>query len=208
MPKSKKIKKKKGASGALTQPPEFRPTVFVRHTYRFNATAAVANKNISVGSLLEAAGMISTLVAGTTGQSISGSVQLHRISMWAPAPAAGSTDVDVNWSGTLANSMDDEKMSSTVGSAGASYYTSVPRPKTLATFGWNNNGGSGATVLCTLSCPINTIIDVDMTTTLANNIAGPAVALTGPFTSGNMAYGYLDGAASHQLQPLGLPGIF
>jgi len=188
-----RLRKKSARMGIIAQPPELDASVTVHHTYRYS-TAAGASESITVGNLLSTCGSMATLVAGTTKVSLASSILLHKIQIWSPAAAAGAASPTVAWNGAGGHSRDEEKIVTTVGTANASYYVSVPPKGSFAEL-WQDQTGA-ANVLFTLSAGVGSIIDVSVSFTLANNDAGFTVVNAVADTSGVLYYPPLDGATN------------
>jgi len=188
----------------LKQPPQTQASVAVRHTYAFSVPAT-ATEGITVGTLLCAAGSMSTLVAGTTCVSVFSSVRVRKVSIWTPAPAVPATAPSplVSWASAGGHDCDDEKITSSVGSAGASAFVAVPPKGSFSDLWWDSS--AAASVVFTLTAAIGSVIHVDLELRMQNDLAGVSQA-TGAGTPGNMYYLPLDGTTT-KFQAIGLPSL-
>jgi len=197
----RRSRNKRLAGGKISQPPELDSSVNVHHVFRFVANAG-ALVGITVGNVLTSLGVMATLVAGTTKTTFASSFRVRKIEIWAPAAAAGAATPTVAWNGAGGRSRDEEKISTTVGTAAASYYASVPPKKSFAEL-WQDSTGS-ANVLFTLSAGVGAVIDLTVDFTLSNNDPGVTVTTGVASTAGLVTYFPLDGTGG-QFRPQGLP---
>lgn len=192
-----------GRSRAPRIPPTVDTVAKAHSVLRFTATSAAASTNISLATLMVACGSICT-IANSTVASVASSVKLHKITIWPASTTAGAgQNAEVLWP-ELGNITKDESKSTAIpaGVTIADVIMERPPKETQVAF-WNSSGGGGST-LFSLTCPAGSIIDVDLTWTLRNNIAGVTQAGYAAATLGAFYYGRLDGVGGKFL-PLGVP---
>jgi len=193
----------KRSSRAPSMPPTIDTVVTAHQVLRFTATSAAASLNITLANILMACGGICTIVNSTVA-SVASSVKLHKITIWPASTTAGAgQNAEVLWP-ELGNITRDESKSTAI-PAGVTVSDVVmerpPRASQVAF--WNSSGGGGST-LFSLTCPAGSIVDVDLTWTLRNNIAGVTQAGYAAAALGSFYYARLDGVGGKFL-PLGVP---
>jgi hypothetical protein len=129
------------------------------------------------------------------------SVKINSITMWTPPPSQGSSATcSVDWVG-FQNSPDREVSDTSVSVAVPAMVASKPPRNSLASF-WQLAGG---TTLCTLTAPVGSVIDVDLSLIFNDNdgavINNIAVA-TGVL--GTSYYLSLDPNGTHRYVPVSL----
>jgi hypothetical protein len=191
-----RAKAKRGA--AINEPPLLQTSVKNRHTYRF-LTSATVDQNFTAGNVAAALGAVVTVNA-TTKICISSSFRVRKIRIWAPAAAAAENACQVTWYTVEEHAEDAYSANNTVGTAGASYFETSPPKGTFADM-WSNTS-SAATVLFGMNLATNAIVDIDIESTLINNLTPLSVSSTGAL--GAFGFDNLDGATGH-VQPVGLP---
>jgi len=206
MPKKfKKGEKKSPGRLASISVMRLQVTPVTRHTFRFSATAANgALTPVSVQNLVAICGGIGTITNSTINH-IASSIRVHKVTITAPAAAAADTTARITW-GSSNQTPDIEWVDSTVGSAFPLRISSTP-PKLSDARLWYSSINA-ATAVFNIAYPVNSIVDVDIEYTQLNNMALFATAGLTTVILGNVYYLALDGIASHNLVPVGLPTTF
>jgi hypothetical protein len=170
---------------------------------RFTATAAAASVNITNASLLMACGGIGT-IANSTVASVASSFLLHKVTIWPASTTAGATqNAEVLWPELGGITRDESKSTAIPAGVTVSDVICERPPKLSQISFWNSSGGGGSTVFA-ITCPAGSIIDISVTWTLRNNIAGVTQAGYAAVTLGAFYYARLDGVGGKFL-PLGVP---
>jgi hypothetical protein len=185
-------------------PPEFQCVLTVRHKYYFLVeVSGVANVSINDRYIRGAIGGICT-VANSKVMPWAGSIKLHSIVLWPSAVSGSSGACDLYWVSTGTEFIkDDEKfrvLPEGITETGPLKFT--PPAKSLAGE-WISDSGS-ATNLAGLSAPNGTVVCLDVSFTLANNITA-VLATVASGTLGSVYYLALDGPTSNLVVPLGVP---
>jgi len=199
----------RGASqkgSATSLPPQIEITPNVRHVYRFvsnNANAvSVTNQDI-----LGAIGGICT-VANSTVRLWATSFKLNSVKMW---PSANTTTTptytDISWGAGAYGSKDSELLKAVPGGCSVTGLVTFTPPKGSFATNWISNTISGNYIIMSLQCSVGSILDVDLSFTLCNQVA-PANSSIATGTLGSIYYLFLDGSTTHQIQPYGLPFTF
>lgn len=197
---------KHGRSSAPSLPPNLNTTMCVNHTFRFATSATVNNSNITVGNLFGICGCVCS-VTNTTVVSIASGIRVHKVTIWPALSTTAAIYPEVVWQGGLDikkdKSMNDQLPS---GVTVEKVLHSTPPKNTLV--GEWYDGSLNATTMFTLnSCLAGTIIDVNLSFTIKNNLGGVSITIaTG--TLGNFYYLHLDGAGTHLCVPMGVPSTF
>jgi hypothetical protein len=170
-------------AGLRRQPPQFESTVKFSKRFRFSCAAILAQDPVTANDLLAL-----LVVADTTlsAKSILGAVKLNSIEIWAPPAASVSTpnSIAVEWVPTAAIGGPAKIISdTTLGTAAAAYVFARP-PLTSVAGQWL---AVSTQPIMFLSMPEGTIVDVDLTMTLAS---GQPVYTT-PITGGTYVVGDL-----------------
>jgi len=204
---SRVTRKKGGGKGKAKRAPKLPPsldTVAVFHSVlRFTATSAASSTNVTVATLLVAGGSICT-IANSTVTSVASSLKLHKITVWPATSTAGSGQQAEILFPELGNITRDESKSNAipVGITVSDVVMVRPPAQTQQSF-WNSSGG-GASTLFSITCPAGSIIDIDVTFCLRNNLAGVTQNGYAAASLGSFYYGRADGVGGKFL-PLGVP---
>jgi len=182
-------------------PPAFVPTISVGHKFRFISAGAFTSVPITRAMLLN----LYTMATTTTVQDrLFTAVKLRRIRMYGQPTslsAAPTNPVIVEWLGS--NSPSTLHSDTALGFRPA-YVSSVP-PVDSSDRWWSISGTSETDVLCKLSGPTGTIVDVDLSLRFADDeaaVAGESGTAAGSI-AGTVYWNYLDGFASKKLAPVG-----
>jgi hypothetical protein len=199
----------RGASqkgSATSLPPQIEITPNVRHVYRFVSNNA-NSVSVTNQDILGAIGGICT-VANSTVRLWATSFKLNSVKMW---PSANTTTTptytDIAWGAGAYGSKDSELLKAVPGGCSVTGLVTFKPPKGSFATNWISNTISGNYVIFLLQCSVGSILDVDLSFTLCNQVA-PANASIATGTLGNIYYLFLDGSTTHQLQPYGLPFTF
>lgn len=137
-------------------PPPFSSNIRTTHKYRFLSNAAFGTTINSVGCF-GAAGAMGTVVNSTVALCYE-SLRLLKVEVWSPPASQGaSATVAVEWLST--NSPSIEVSDTTMSVSHNAHISTRPPIGSLASF-WQNI--DTAFQLFTLTCPINSIIDVTL----------------------------------------------
>jgi hypothetical protein len=195
---------KQGSSTSL--PPQMDITPNARHVYRF-VCGNVASVTCTNQDILGAIGGICT-VANSTVRLWATSFKLHSIKMWPSANTSTTpTYADVYWGAGAYGSKDSEFLKAVPGGVTVTGLVTFTPPKGCFAANWISNTISGNYVIMGLQCTVGSIVDVDLSFTLANQVA-PANASISTGTLGAIYYLALDGSTTHQYTAYGLPGTF
>lgn len=184
-------------------PPPIQTSVALTHKVRFLATSASAT-SILVRGLLASCGVVCYTV-NAAARTLFSSVRVRRVQIWTE-PTAGSNDnSSLVWVPTNNNVPDVEYVDANMGTGLVGYQDHVP-PRNSAASWWYNTAQEG-TALFSLSCPVNSYVDVTMDIVSSNNENGSAMAIaTG--IAGNIYYLAADMPTTHRYTPVGLPTTF
>jgi hypothetical protein len=186
-------------SRIMLQPPQFASNLIFNHTYRFLSTSATPTP-VTPTSLLCASGTICTVV-NTDVASFWQSVKVNRIHMWTPPPAVGSSATcSIEWIGTSSMSNNKEVSDTSVSTAFPAHVHSSPPPRSLAQF-WNQ---PSANAIFTLTAPVGTIIDVNVTLVAQDDNVTNAFSVVTTGALGVQYYLSLDSNATHRYTPISL----
>jgi hypothetical protein len=194
----------KGSGSSL--PPQIDITPNCRHTFRF-VCGNVASVTCTNQDILGAIGGICT-VANSTVRLWASSFRMHSVKMW---PSANTTTTptyaDVFWGAGAYGSKDAEFLKAVPGGCTVTGLVTFKPPKGTFAANWISNTISGNYVIMGVQCSIGTIVDVDLSFTLVNQVA-PANSSISTGTLGAIYYLCLDGSSTHQYTAYGLPGTF
>jgi len=172
---------RQGGVPVQIRPAPFRANVEHRHVFRFTSTNATS-ASMTDNEILTAAGVIAT--SATVGAAIHSSFKIHRVTIWSPPASQGaSTTCSLNWVQVVEREISDTSVSTAV----PAYLTSVPPAGSQAAF-WNSNQG---TTLFSMVAPVGSIIDIDLTLIMQDNLGSASAVLVGA-TVGNAYYCCLD----------------
>jgi len=198
--KGKKGKPTKG----LTLPPELEATICFRHIYRFKSTSTSAGI-VSAYSLGAVPGVAAT--SSSAGRTIITSIRINTIKVWSAANSTSSTPqtVSLSWSAAVFPSVKDSEKMRTLpdGVSVTGVLLFVPPAKSLMS-DWFVPAQVDSGNLFYLQSPIGSVVDVDLSCTLANTMSTQGVnSASGTYTPGNIYYSSLDGSNNYQTE--GLP---
>lgn len=187
----------KAGGGGTSLPPEIDLTVSNRHRFRFQAGANSVVNSVSYANLCN------FLQVGTGAhllQGIISTVKLHSVTIW-PALSTSTTDtVALEWS-AAGEFFKDELKNRTLpeGQTQTGAVRFVPPATSVAGF-WSSSSNN---ILFYITAPSGSVLDVDLSFTLAGAYAPPtAITVVGAVTVGNFYYGYLDGITTHIWAPV------
>lgn len=184
-------------------PPTVDTVVTCHAILRFTATSAAASTNVTTATLLMACGGIAT-IANSTVASVASSYKLHSITIWPASTTAGAgQQAEVLWPELGGITRDESKSTAIPAGVTVSDVVKERPPKASQMAFWQSSAG-GASTVCSITCPAGSIIDVDLTFTLRNNIAGVTQNGYAAATLGAYYYARLDGVGGKFL-PLGVP---
>jgi hypothetical protein len=195
--------KRRRSGRAPTLPPQLEAVMIVKKTLRFLASGAFS-ANITGQMLAGACGGCCT-VTNSVVTCWASSARVHKITVW-PSVSLTAPSPEIIWYSPLTvNERDESKMRTlpsgvTVDRA----VVSSPPSGTLAG-GWINLVTLGTTALFKMiGIPASSVIDVQVTFTLSNNILGQDLGVvTGVLKT--FYYLPLDGPSSNILRAIGLP---
>jgi hypothetical protein len=184
-------------------PPPIQTSLYFTHKVRFLVTSATAT-NVLVRGLLASAGVV-CYTANAAARTLFSSVRVKRVQLWTEPNAASNDNSSLVWTPTNHNIPDVEFVDANMGTAMIGYQEHKPPKNSPAAFWWNtvDEGLS----LFSVSCPVNSYMDVTMELCSSNNENGSAIAIaTG--IAGNIYYLACDMPTTHRLSPVGLPTTF
>ncbi len=199
---SRRNKRRKAASMSPNLPPKLNITPVLRRTFRFGCTTS-GSYTITIADLAGACGGICTVV-NTTLKAWASAVKVHRFRIWNPSTTSAVQVAEVVWFavGTNQGREDVKDVALPTGVTMTRMVDSSPPPNTLAWF-WQTTV-SNTNSICQLQVDAGSVIDVDISYQLSNQLASPTLAIaTGVLST--VYYLPLDGAASNKLQQLGVP---
>lgn len=193
-------------AGAPHLPPIINATPTFGHTYRFTvATVNLTDFPVVGADLAGALGTICTVVNSKVQPYIS-TVRIHRITIWPAANSNPPLKASVEW-GAIAGIVKDESKVSGLpsGITEEKVVTAVPPRNSLAS-DWLNLQSLTGNILFYLSCPAGSIIDIQLTCTLAAAFVTPANITVTTGVVGTAYFLALDKAGgTSNIAPLGLP---
>ncbi len=173
------------------------------HKYRFVASTAFNGQIFPIG-LIGACGGVCT-VTNTTISLLVESLRLKKIEVWsAPATQGASSTCTVEWSGSD-NSPNVEVSDTTISVARNAHLVTSPPNLSLASF-WTTPTSSNA--LFSLTCPINSIIDIWLDEVLADQASALGTTTVATGVLGELYFLPLDGTTTHLLIPVSLNTTF
>lgn len=200
--------KGKQRSGGKAQIPRIQLSPLCHHVFRFFSNAG-STKAITYGMVFGAIGGIG-VVTNSSLRCWAGSFKVNRVIFYTPAGGAASgsngANVYVAWHCDATNQGPDFVWDQTTPGGITESFTVVSRPPSKSTAGFWINSASQylATDLFTMSISQGTILDLDVSFTLADNLQGPARTVS-TAAIGNQYYLPLDHGNGDDLQPIGLP---
>jgi hypothetical protein len=203
---------RRGKAPAL--PPELNasPPLFQVLRYIVGASPATTT-TVNVPQMIAACGAIGT-VTNSTVATVFSTVRVHSITIWPGlSDSSGnptSNAPEIQWIGTTGSVLKDTSRSKSVpfGVGVERALFERPPPDSLAS-DWLFYDGTTATELFNISgLTAGSIIDVAVTATMKNNVAGVSVSGVATVTLGSLYWLYLDGSTAHKLQPVARPSTF
>jgi hypothetical protein len=192
---------KKG-SGVPALPPQLETVLSVKHTFRFETTAAVTATNVTIGNVISVCGGVGT-IANSQISMWASSVRVISITVW---PGLSSTEVnpEVIWQSAGTTQAKDASKSRSIPGGVTMDRAVVSRPPagSLARL-WQLSSNSSS-VLFQLTAPAQSIVDVKIAFTLANNYGGLNVMGYAAVTLGTIYYSRLDSVGG-KCVPVGVP---
>jgi len=199
------VRRKGGKKGGKVKrmPPALETVVCAHTVLRFNNQNAASNVNVTAATLLVACGSICT-IANSTVVSVASAFKLHKITVWPGSTSAGAGQVAEVLFPDLGGITKDESRSTAIPTGVTVSDVVTERPPKNTQASWWNNSTVGSSVIATITCPAGSIVDVSITFTLRNNIAGVVQAGYAAATLGAYYYGRLDGVGG-KFTPMGAP---
>jgi len=191
----KKSSKKSGRGPrdlGISHPPQINPQVVHRQRMRFTCTTAATALAISFRNLLDA---ILIATSATVGYDVFDQVRVNLVEVWAIPATAAATTVAVQYSGGVAGFSGDGRVYSDT-SLGVQPAHVRCRPSAMSAAAlWQVS--ANATPAFALTCPVGSVVDVDLSfrTVATDAPTAAANALVGA-TVGEMYYRGLDGVAT------------
>jgi hypothetical protein len=181
--------------------------VIKKHKFRFLASSALANVDITTLHVLGVAGGLGT-VANSTITLFNKSFKISKVEMWAPPPSQGSTaTVSLEWLGSGVNSPNREVSDTSMSTAFPAHLVTKPPAQSLASFWTTVNAGS-ATNIFRLNCPAGTVVDLSLQLIENDQELANVTVTVVTAVLGNIYYLYLDGVTTHLLTPVSLNTTF
>jgi hypothetical protein len=191
----------KGASGKSSLPPTISTTIEVHKVLRFRAQSTAAN-SIQTTHLFGACGAMG--ITATTVQYIASSVRLRSIVIWNPATTTSTSLVYWGYSTAAGFIKDESKSRSLPDGVTVTGAQSFSPPKGSLLNGWLSSSLGATNVICVLSCPAGSIIDVHVDFTIQNLNASYSALTVASATSGRIYYLPLDGVTQNNLRAQGV----
>lgn len=212
--RTKARKGSRGAPGLQTKglprlPPATDATISYRKVYRFvSQDQSPTQKTLTVGNMMLAFGSVATTT--TQLSSIISSFKIHSMTLW-PALTVGTASFEANFewvdAATTGQHQRDVRFSDRLpaGTTQDRPMRFVPPSGSEASF-WQDGQGT-LTTLAAIAAPPGSILDVDVTCTIANS--GTSVQQTGytAATVGLVYYPALDGRATNDWPSDGRPNL-
>jgi hypothetical protein len=197
--KRARMGKGRGVGSISSLPPQLEASVAVSHVYRFQPTVG-GLKPVTVGDLLGVCGGIATSTTSVT--TWASSLKIAKVVIW---PSEGGNPM-LQWSAGQSGQMpDSEKFESIpTGITVTKALVFKPPAKSLASF-WITSADASAT-LFEIRGDSGSIIDLHISYRLSNIFAPLAITVSAA-TAGDVYYLALDGHASNDYSPIGLPTI-
>ncbi len=171
------------------------------HTFRFGNSVGATNEPVQVKDLL---GLIAVATAATTLSSAICAIKIKKITIRSPATGAANAFATVQWNG-LQYEAPQYNNEVALGSAEPTVLVSKPPRGSDPAF-WISQATGLTTVVCFITAPINSIIDLDATVVLQNasvlgNIAPAGYTGSSGLSAGYIMFGALDRSASSRFIP-------
>jgi hypothetical protein len=207
---NKNNKRSKSSKNNLERihPGQFKTNVEYNHMYRFYVSSN-ANTVITPTTLLGAMGTIGR-VTNTSVTTICNSVRLNRVKIWGAGATTGTAGtslqtVSVDWTGE-GNTPSREVTDSSNSVTFPAFVDTRPPPQSLASF-WQV---ASSTTLCTLSAPPGSLVEVHLTSILADGSPDSLGTTINVATAivGRPYYLALDGPSTNAYLPIGLATTF
>jgi hypothetical protein len=182
--------------------PQFNSRTTVTRTFRFVATAAIA-QNYGSSSLMSVPGMMAA--SATDLYNIARQAKINRVEVWAPTGTSSTpSTVSLNWIGTGRVSA-REVSDISINVSEPAHISAKPGKDSLAA-DWFDL--TTALDFFSVITPIGSVMDINLTYVLNDSTVVPTVVTVTGATIGLMYYGYADGDATHLWTPVSLSAIF
>jgi hypothetical protein len=190
-----------------TLPKQLNTTPAFRQVLRYYVSATTTLQPITVSQLGGACGGIAT--AATTFAPWASSVRLHKLTVYPSPTSSGAvpTLTGIVWaSGASSGYLPDEEVEATLPSGVTQTHAAVFRPPkgSLAAM-WISSQLVGSSNVLALSCVIGSVIEVDISSKMSNNLAAFSTQSPAGKTVGNAYWPPLDGYTTTKFPPLGRP---
>ena len=196
------------AASVSLAPPPFSAAFILGHTLRFRASSALSSQAITAANLLDLLVMATTTTAVNR---LFSAVKLTRVEIWAPmasdlVPVTASIEYNSDLVSGVAGS-NKIRSDTSMGADRCAHIRFRPPPETIASF-WQ--GPTSVSRLFQLTCPTNSIVDVQLTMVLQNGEA--AVAATNAAVAATVGTVYCRGldalaTAGSVLPPVSYPQV-
>jgi len=184
-------------------PPEIMTTTTCHSTLRFQViTSTITSTTINSAQLIGACGVIGKVV-NTSVSSIASTFRVKRVTIWPSVSTSVDAIPEISWGYPSSTDVgkDVSWMSSVpTGVSQTGPVVSVPPKGSLCSV-WFRWDSSQADLFTLLNIPVGSILDLSISFTLRNNLAGADISVITAVV-GSMYYLYLDGA---KIQPVGRP---
>ncbi len=187
--------------GGHLKPPPLKSHGVYNHTYRFIASAAATgNLTITSSNVFGALGTICNATNSTVSYMFTG-FRLNSIEVWTYPDSSGALATPaLTWQGTSPSP--NAEVMDTTGLYGEPAHFKTRPPKNSEASFWQST--STANELFKFSGPVGTVLDLNVTMVLRDNLDTSASATVSTATNGLVYYLALDGVASNKLVPIGL----
>lgn len=190
-----------------TLPKQLNTTPAFRQVLRYYVGASTTAQPVTVAQLGGACGGIAT--ATTTFSPWASSVRLHKLTVYPSPSASGASPIltGIIWASAASSGyLPDEEVEATLPAGVTQTHAAVFKPPkgSLASM-WLSSSVSGSSNILALSAVIGSVIEVDLSCKMSNNLAAFGTQTTSGKTVGNSYWPPLDGYTSTKFQPLGRP---
>lgn len=202
--KGKRAKGKRHRGVVPSLPPQIGCVVTCSHRFRFQNSSTQTTTGITFGNLAGALGCVGT-VTNSTVVALASSIKIRRVTIW-PAEAAPDSRCEIVWNIFAGMPTKDESKLELLPYGMTTTGPVISTPPKGDARGWltaTSVGGTSA-VIFTLYMQQGSILDLDVSWTLSNNIGGVSISGLTTVVLGTVYYLALDGH-TNTIAPQGVP---
>jgi len=187
-------------AGSL-HPPQLKTAVSCRHVFRFKASSALSAVQIQAHFIND---LIQVAATTTSSYTVIDTFRINSVKMWGPmASDLVPVTVSLEWVDAVAQLDTNRALISdtSMGSTRCAYINARPPPRSTASF-WQGDSSNPSFIL---NGPNNTVVDLDISFTIINNVNGddnPISITVAGATVGQVYFGRLDGPTTGLLIPV------